>query len=113
VNTPSSDGYVNTETMVLDANSSYIAADIWNLEDSPYSGDYTDWYLPSVLEMGWLAEENLLLNLDDGVYWTSNQRSVYDTWVFIIYPDNTYSQTYTYKNKNNSYMGIPIRKFYI
>lgn len=104
----STDGYINTQIMVADPRTAYVALDAWNFT----SGIYSDWYLPSLYEMNLMMDvnQNYPLTLDmEGAYWTSNQQNANNAWVCVVYSDKTYKQTPV--SKQNSYKFRPVRKF--
>lgn len=104
------DGYINTQIMVADPGTAYVALDAWNFT----SGIYSDWYLPSLYEMNLMMDvnQNYPLTLDmEGAYWTSNQQNSNNAWVCIVHSDKTYERIAL--SKQNSYMFRPVRKFYI
>lgn len=119
VNTPSTDGYINTENMITSGIADYIAEDSWY---ATYGG-YTDWYLPSINELSHIMDSAELFNLNSGAtsempnyYWSSTQNNnIYaSSWVVFPTSPTTNPNSTNHQGiygKNSQFFGLPIRKF--
>ena len=102
-------GKTNTEAIIAEkGNGNYAAYYCYDLTYYNSVEDYyfDDWYLPSRNE---LAEINNIVStdgLDDGVYWSSTEVSLFNS-----YGRNLNTNTEASSTKSNSYFVRPIRYF--
>ena len=101
-------GQTNTNTIINAQGAGLYAATL--CRDFYSGGGFTDWYLPSVLELNqlFLVKNNLGLTFNQGFYWSSSEFNEYFAWV-INFGDSQPNQST--QDKYFGYTVRAIRKF--
>jgi hypothetical protein len=96
-------GQANTNTIINAQGAGLYAATL--CRDFYSGGGFTDWYLPSILELNqlFLVKNNLGLTFSQGFYWSSSEFNEYFAWV-INFGDSQPNQS-----TQDKYFGYPVR----